>query len=350
MNWLASLNADPLPWLLEEDAGQPGVRYFALRDLARLAPDDPELRAAREAVPASGPVRAILDAQDPAGYWVKPLHCYSPKYTGTTWSVIFLAQLGAPGEDDRVRAGCDYVLRHAQARGYGGFSALADRAPSGMVHCLTGNLCAALLELGWGEDSRLQEALDWLARSITGEGLAPAQDAAAHQRYFKGGACAPGFCCAANDGKPCAWGAIKAGLALGRMPAAQRSPVVAAAARLTVEFLLSRDPADADYPMGYADTPSRSWFQFGYPLGYVADVLQNLEALVALGAAGDPRLENALRLVASRQDAVGRWSMTYSYNGKMWSDVETKAAPSKWVTLRALRVLSAASSAPSALA
>ena len=68
-------------------------------------------------------------------------------------------------------------------------------------------------------------------------------------------------------------------------------------------------------------------------------VLQNLEALTALGYGGDLRLKNALDLVLSKQDAQGRWKMEYTHNGKMWADVEEKGQPSKWVTLRALRVL-----------
>jgi len=38
------------------------------------------------------------------------------------------------------------------------------------------------------------------------------------------------------------------------------------------------------------------------------------------------------------QDASGRWALRYTYNGKTWADVEQKGQPSKWVTLRALRV------------
>jgi hypothetical protein len=49
-----------------------------------------------------------------------------------------------------------------------------------------------------------------------------------------------------------------------------------------------------------------------------------------------------LELVESKQDAEGRWKLEYSYNGKTWVDIERKGQPSKWVTLRALRVLKAA--------
>ncbi|MCK4472105.1 MAG: hypothetical protein KAW49_10005, partial [Anaerolineae bacterium] len=86
---------------------------------------------------------------------------------------------------------------------------------------------------------------------------------------------------------------------------------------------------------------SSSWFKFGYPLGYVTDVLLNLEVLSEAGYAKDPRLNDAVELVLSKQDEQGRWKMEYSYNGKMWADVEVKRQPSKWVTLRAVWVLKA---------
>ena len=112
-----------------------------------------------------------------------------------------------------------------------------------------------------------------------------------------------------------------------------------AAIAMGADFLLGRDPVTADYPTWDGRPPSRSWFQLGYPLGYVTDVLQNLEALTALGRGGDPRFAGALAWLLAKQDAAGRWKMEYSYNGKMWQDVEQKGQPSKWITLRALRVL-----------
>jgi hypothetical protein len=349
MNWLAKLNGDPLPWLLEPDPANPGVRYLTLRDLLDRPADDPELRQAQADVMSTGTVRAILDAQAPDGFWDKPGAGYGPKYTGTVWSVIFLAMFGADGRDPAVRRGCDYVLDHSRARApYGGFTAVMELYPAGQVQCLGGNLCAALIDLGWRDDPRLIEALAWLARSITGEGIVPADEAPPRGtkpgedevvRYFKGGISGPGFECAANSRKPCAWGAIKALLALSRVPSPARTPTMQKAIAQGVDFLLSRDPVTADYPTPDDRPPSRSWFQLGYPLGYVTDVLQNLEALVALGRGDDPRLANALAWLLAKQDAAGRWKMEYTYNGKLWQDVERKGQPSKWVTLRALRVL-----------
>lgn len=331
---------DPaLDWLLEKK--DPGVRAFALRDLLGAPADDPEVLAARRATARSSPVREILEAQETEGFWVKPGTGYSPKYTGTAWQVIFLGQFGADGEHPGVRRGVDYLLDHSRTS-MGGFTAAggfsAAPKPSGMVHCLQGNLGASLLELGFGSDPRLQEALDWLARSVTGEGIARATSKNPI-RYYRSGNSAPGFRCAANNRKPCAWGAIPAMDALSRIPPRSRRRIHRDAIRTGVEFLLSRDPARADYPMGYATKPNGSWFKFGYPLGYVADALRNAEVLVALGQGRHRRLRGLAELILSKRGPDGRWPLEYSYQGKTWFNIGQKRAPNKWVTLRARRAL-----------
>ncbi len=332
--WKDLLKSDPIPWLMEPD--NPSARYFTLTDLLGRPADDPEVVEARQTIMKVGPVPAILKEQHADGYWVVPGPGYNPKYRSTVWSVIFLAQLGADGSDPRVRAGGEYILTHSPAS-HGGFS--VNGSPSAAIYCLAGNLCDALLDLGWLGDQRLDRALDWLARAITGEGFAPPEDKKAPLRYYKSGISGPGFPCSANNNLPCAWGAVKAMLAFSKLPQGARTSTIKAAIETGVAFLLSRDPAVADYPAGWSEKPSRSWFQFGFPVFYVTDVLQNLEALTGLSLGSDPRLKPALDLVLSKQDMQGQWKMEYTYNGKTWADIEKKGQPSKWVTLRALRVL-----------
>jgi len=334
--WKEKLAEDPIPWLLEDDSQNPGVRFKALKELLALPDDDPQVLAAQQAVMNSGPVPVILENQDKAGWWDRPGSGYYPKYTGTVWSVTFLAQLGANGSHPRVRAGCEQVLEYHQAP-CGGLS--FDGKNSGMIQCMQGNLCAAMIDLGLLDDERVKDALDWLARSVTGKGISPSEQRQAEVRYYRSGNSAPGFCCSANDHLPCAWGAVKTMLALSKIPQDQRTSAIQDAIEVGVEFLFSRDPATADYPMGYSEKPNRSWFKFGYPIGYVTDVLQILEVLTALGYGGDPRLGNAYELLLSKQDKQGRWKLEYTYNGKTWVAVEERGKPSKWVTLRAMRVL-----------
>jgi hypothetical protein len=159
--------------------------------------------------------------------------------------------------------------------------------------------------------------------------------------YYNSGTPGPNFACAANDKKPCAWGAVKVMLAFARIPHDKRQPFVQRAVEQGIEFLFSHDPRDADYPMTRSTKPNGSWFKLGFPSGYVADVLQNLEALSELGYAGDIRLSNAIDWLLDKQDDRGRWKNEYAYNGKTWVDFERQGQPSKWVTLRACRFLKA---------
>ena len=54
-------------------------------------------------------------------------------------------------------------------------------------------------------------------------------------------------------------------------------------------------------------------------------------------------MREAPDLVASRADARGRWKLEQTFNDRFWVPIETKGEPSRWVTLRALEVLRAAS-------
>jgi hypothetical protein len=335
--WRDKLLGDPIPWLLESDPEQPAIRYFTLRDVLGYAEEDSEIRQSKKAIYLTGPVPRILAAQQAEGYWFKPGPGYSPKYQSTVWQIIFLAQLGADASDSRVKAGCEYLLGHTLSKNrwfsYNG-------APSSFIHCLAGNLETALIDLGYLKDKRLQGAIEKHARFVTGAGIAPLESKDADERFYS---YTPGplFKCGPNAGKSCGWGAVKSMNAFSKVPAAKRTPTLNKAIQQGIDFLLSRDPAVADYPIGFGDKPSSTWYKFGFPLGYNADVLQSLEVLATLGVDSNPCVKHALDFILNKQDRQGRWKMEYSLNGKMWADVEKKGSPSKWITLRALKVLKA---------
>ncbi|AGG07042.1 nitrogen fixation protein NifH [Dehalococcoides mccartyi] len=338
VTWKDKLRADPVPWLLEPDQAQPAVRYFTLKDIIGCGEHDAELKEAKAAIMLSGPVPSILAAQSPEGYWLHSGAGYSPKYQSTVWQIIFLAQLGADKSDAGVRKGCNYLFEYNLSKG-GWFS--YNGTPSGFLHCLAGNLESALIDLGWLEDERLQIAVEKHARFITGEGMADSKTMGVTDRYYM---YTPGpmFSCSPNSGLPCGWGAVKSLNALSKIPPSKRSPAVIHALDRGLSFLLKYNPAAADYPFGTGDKPSSSWFKFGYPMGYAADILQTLDVLSASGYARDPRLAEALDLVLARQNPQGRWPMECRFTGKTWMGMGKNRQPSKWITLRALRVLKAA--------
>jgi hypothetical protein len=324
---------DALAWLLEPTS--PGVRYLALRDLVDCPADSRELAAARRAAYRQGPIATILDEMNQQGYWVAPGPGYNPKYTSTVWSVLALAQLGASiTQDERIERACDYLVEHALTSG-GQFT--ASGAPSGTADCLQGELCWALLALGY-EEARLEGAFEWMARTVTGEGMAPASERSAPVRYYAG-KCGPRFACGANNRLPCAWGAVKVMLAFGELSPRRRTPLIKRAIAEGVDFLLDVDPVTAAYPSGYSSKPSGNWWRFGFPMFYVTDILELALALVNLGLGRDRRLANTLERIRQKQDAQGRWSLEYDYSGKTWVDWGAKKQPNKWVTFRALQVL-----------
>ncbi len=334
--WLDLLKDDPVPWLLEESA--PAVRAATLVRLLGHSPDDREVVETRTRAMLVDPIKGILAAQDPRGWWVKPGPGYAPKYSGTVWNLMFLEQLGADPADERVQAACRYVLQisptTAGGLGCSGSHLEKNPPPSTVLHCLNGNLLRALITFGHLDDPRTQAAVDWAARTILGEGV---------ERWYATTP-GPGFACGINEDLPCAWGAVKELRALAAIPPRRRRALVHRALAAGVEFLFSRDPADADYPMGWGNTrPSSSWFKLGFPSGYVADVLQVLEVLAALGHGRDPRLHRAMDWLAAQQDGKGRWANRYAYARKTTVPIEAQGAPSKWVTLRACTVLRAAS-------
>ncbi|MGZ3667581.1 MAG: nitrogen fixation protein NifH, partial [Ktedonobacterales bacterium] len=127
-----------------------------------------------------------------------------------------------------------------------------------------------------------------------------------------------------------------------RIPPHRRAPHVERAIQQGAAFLLSSDPATAAYPAGFGNlAPSPSWFRLGFPLGYGADILQNIAVLCELGFANDARLASAVDWLLSQQEPSGRWRNQSALNGKTWVDIDKQGQLSKWVTLRACSVLKA---------
>jgi hypothetical protein len=195
------------------------------------------------------------------------------------------------------------------------------------------------MELGYA-DPRLERAFEWMARTVTGEGMSKAENRLADPRYYAY-KCGPVFACGANYRLSCAWGATKVMLAFGKLPRARRTPMIQSAIDVGIDFLFNVDPSTAEYPSGSTGKPSRSWWKFGFPVFYVTDILQVVEALVELELGNDPRLTNAFEFIRSKQDDQGRWPLEYDYAGKTWVDFGQKNQPNKWVTLRAMRALKA---------
>lgn len=80
------------------------------------------------------------------------------------------------------------------------------------------------------------------------------------------------------------------------------------------------------------------WTRFAFPTWWHYDVLRGLEYLRRAGATPDDRVAEAIALVESKRDGDGRWPLDTRYPGRMLVEMD-EGRPSRWNTLRALRVL-----------
>lgn len=325
-----------IAWLLEND--QPSVRYRTLQDLLSVPADSLERVAARAEIAQAGPVPALLAHQHIEGYWDLPEKFYNAKYTGTVWNLLFLAELRADPGDPRIQHACDFIFERSQDLGSGGFSTgeslkNGGGLPGYVIPCLTGNLVYALIHLGYLDDPRVQRAIDWLVAMTRADDCDTSPPETPYYRRFE-------MCYGRHS---CHMGVAKALKGLAAIPPARRTPASDAKITELAEYFLKHHLYKRSHNLEQVGRPG--WLKFGFPLMYQTDILELLEIFADLDRY-DPRLDDALAIVAGKRQPDGRWKLENTFNGKMLIHFEHKNQPSKWITYRALKVLGWAEGKP----
>ena len=317
---------DPKSWLLE--SSNPSVRFWALKDLDGRKGDDPDVLEAQERVMDSPPVKVILSRQEPGGWWVGERDMYLPKYTATTHSLLILDELGAE-RTSAVERGIEHIFRFQRDSGHFLINLPAtEKGRASVVNdgcCIDGNIFHYLIHFGYLDDPRTQRLLDFTVGYHDSEGA--------------------GWKCrsypinpAAVFPKNCYMGATKMLRALSTIPLQKRSVEVRSMIDREVENILNNGIYKYLRNPDGTRKDKTGWKKLGFPLFYQSDVLEVLDTLTRLGIR-DERMQPAIDIVLEARQPDGRWLLENTYNGKMWVDIEEKRKPSKWITLRALRVL-----------
>ena len=112
---------------------------------------------------------------------------------------------------------------------------------------------------------------------------------------------------------------------------------VSDARRVGEEYLLTRQLMRR---ASTGDLVDADWLQFSFPTHWHYDVLRGLDYFRSVGGSPDPRLAEAVQLVRDKQRPDGTWLLENTHPGLMYFELEDgDGAPSRWNTLRALRVL-----------
>ena len=121
------------------------------------------------------------------------------------------------------------------------------------------------------------------------------------------------------------------------------SPAVAEARRRGEEYLLERRLFRRRSTGAVIERDRKggaAWTAFAFPTWWHYDVLRGLEYLRRAGVAPDERVADAIALVEAKRDADGRWPLETRYPGRLPVELDAgEGRPSRWNTLRALRVL-----------
>jgi len=343
------LKKDSVDWLLERTNSS--VRYFTLRDICGKSENDPQVMAAKRAILESKIVKRILQKQKLQGYWEEPTNPYNPKYKSSYWQIMTLGQLGADKSNEKVKKACEYVFQFQHEEG--GFSsytketALKEYAllmkkgkelPSHdewvlskvfehQYSCLTGNMVAALVRIGYLNDSRVSRALKWLVKIQNEDGgwLCP---------YWKAHV---------RDKHGCFYGTICPLEAFSEVKKQYWSKEMEEAVERGAEFLLMHHLFKADHH-NYK-VISKNWLKFSFPWFYGYNILRGLDVLTKFGYLNDERLKDAVEILLKKRQSGGTWILDNAPIGRMQANIEAIGEPSKWITLIALRVLKRLSSA-----
>jgi len=113
-------------------------------------------------------------------------------------------------------------------------------------------------------------------------------------------------------------------------------PDVQASIRRGQEYLLSRQLLRR---LSTGEVIDPDFAKFGFPTCYHYDVLRALDDLRAAGVDPDERMTEGISLVESKRDADGRWAVEHVHEDGVLIPMEELETPSRWITLRAMRVL-----------
>ncbi len=118
---------------------------------------------------------------------------------------------------------------------------------------------------------------------------------------------------------------------------ATANPDVTAARHRGEEYLLERRLL---HRLSDDEIPQQRWLNVGFPYSWNYDVVRVLDYFRDARPETDERMTEALDIVQSKRDAEGRWPLDVAYHDKLHVDLgEAEGQPSRWITLRALRIL-----------
>lgn len=312
---IRSVDADQavIEWLLD---GDPAIRWQVMSDLLD-APAD-EVAAERARVEHEGWGARLLAAEDPDGLWAGGA-CFPASYRGgepgqpwtaTMHTLQTLQLLGLEPGSESAQRSVALVAEHGRWEHDG------QRYFDGEVEpCINGRT----VETG----------------ACFGVDVAPIVERLLGERLDDGG-----WNCEAENGSVRTSFDTTINVLDGLLEyerATGATDEVRTARRSGEEYLLERRLFRRK---STGEIVEPRYLEFVFPHYWRYDILRALDYFRRVGATPDPRMAEAINVVRSKRQSDGRWLLDAIHPGRVHFDIEPDiGAPSRWNTLRALRVL-----------
>lgn len=311
-----------LDWLLDSD---PSIRWQVLRDLAG-APDE-VVAAERARVATQGWGARLLALQGEDGQWAGgayfPARSDNPDdgdhsdddggqpWTATAYSLLLLRDLGVDQRCDQVRRAVALVSDHC-------------RWEEGGQPFFTGEVEPCINGMTVALGAYFEQDVDGVVARLLGEQL----EDGGWNCWAAYGSVRSSFATTIN--------VLEGLLAYERATGGSAESI--AARRQGEEYLLERKLFRRK---STGDVVNPAWLQFSFPTRWHYDVLRALEYFRTAGNPPDRRVDEAVQLLRSKQQPDGTWLLENTHPGDVHFTLEDgDGRPSRWNTLRALRVLS----------
>ena len=295
-------------WLLEEE--NPSIRYRTMRELQQVPESDPNLQLVKNQISSYQPVKNMLDAMHPKGYW-EEYNSYKKKTLGkgteymwntTHFILANLAELGMTRDESKIEKACNRYLSLQQP----------DGDFLGHYSCLYGLNIRTFILLGFKDDPRLKKTIDLMVNSV---------------RYDNG------YLCDIHKGKrkkgkpvkSCVRGSAKILYSLGELPELWDEPF----SKKIVEYFLNRNVL---YKTTNPETYIRkdaglTMFPFYWGFGLI-DVLL---PLAKMGYGTDPRMKSAWDVLARHKKKESKYILDSDRKSKYW-EFGKRGMVNKWIT------------------
>ena len=301
-----------IDWLLE---GDPAIRWQAMRDLQGAS--ERTWRREQRRIGLDGAGARLLELQDSDGRWARGI--YNPKWISTTYTTVLLRSLGLPAGNSQALRACRVLLDTGfwSDHGINFFPKVYPRSET----CISSMVLSVACWFGL-DDPRLDCLADHLVAAQMPDG---------------GWNCraTPGYSSATHGSFHTTISALEALLDYERLRPGRARPAREAQARAR-EFLLVHR-LFRSHRTGKIAKPE--FTRFSFPPRWHYDVLRGLDYFRDSGAQRDERLTDAIALVERHRRPDGRWLLQNRHPGKTFFELETPGEPSRWNTLRALRIL-----------